>query len=475
MAQRPFDFLDPSKRAAAHLNTMIDDTSDIGDDLVVVDDALQKKQELRTTSTVEESTIVENERVSENAPGIAVDEARREAPVITQGSNRERSRLLLITRDASVLHEGSLTYRRFTDLRAMFLEVHVLLLDYKTAHDENPVTRLFENVWVYTTKSSSWWTLGYDAYRIIEEQLVFSGGFRVDIVVAEDPFLSGLVGLLLAKKHSRPFQIHIYEDFFDEISIQSQEHPALYEWITHYVIKRVKSVRTRTESQRTATIARNPKLSQTVELLPSYYNLEAWKDLEPTVNLHERYPQFKFIMLHISSMRAISHSSEVLLGVAPILRRYPTIGLVVLGNGPLRPRLEREVISLGLQNQIEFEPMPNEVISHMKSANLLLHISEDGTEDDIVLAAATVRLPMIVNTSGLAGKLFVDGESAFLCASTDSACITQSINRLLNENQTRSHFVLNAYDTVFARIEQNYDGYLIAYRESMERSINECS
>ena len=477
MAAPQKEWLDPSARATEDLSALMHTAGIAHEDIVVVQGITQKNP---IPNNVNESVPDASEQAlvgdaKANAPVIPVDVARKEAPILQSATVRDQSRLLVLTRDETILHEGSLSHRRFTDLRVLFLEVHIVLLDFRTAHEVEPIVRLFENVWVYTTKSSSWWTLGYDAYKIIEEQLVFSGGFRADIVLAEDPFVSGLIGYYIAKKHERSFQIHVYEDFFDESFVESQEHPALYEWVTHFVLKRVKSVRTKTEFQRSGVLALNPKITASVDLLPGYYDLEAWKNLQPTINLKERYPQFKFIILHISSMRAVSHSAEVLMGVAPILRRYPSIGLVILGNGPLRSQLERQVITLGLQNQVEFEPMPHEIVSHMKSAHLLIHISEDGAEDDIVLAAATVRLPMIVNSTGLAGRLFVDGESALFCVTTDNMCITENINRLLNENQTRSHVAMSAHDTVFERVEQNYDGYLASYRESVERSVAENS
>jgi glycosyltransferase involved in cell wall biosynthesis len=170
-------------------------------------------------------------------------------------------------------------------------------------------------------------------------------------------------------------------------------------------------------------------------------------------------------------MRTSSHSIDVLSGAAVILRRYPTIGLVIVGNGPLRAALERQVIALGVQNQVEFEPFPTEILSYIKSANVLVHLSEDGNEDDIILEAAAAKLPMIANARGIAGKLFVDGESACLCEATDIECVADNINMYLNENQNRARYALSASEIVFERIEQDYGAYLEAYSESIERCV----
>ena len=469
---------DPSKQESDKLNAALSSGPTTEEDLVIVDEKLRDKVLQEAAAEAHSpapltTPLSDTPQVDEavNGAAIAIEDARKEAPILNTGFEREKVRLLLITKDATIIQEGSVSYRRVTDLRKMFLEIHIILLNYKEDDREAPVLRLFDNVWLYTTNSSSWWKLSYDAYHLAEAQLVFSGGFRADVIVAEDLFEAGLAGWFLSEKYGRPLQLHLYEDFYDPAFIDMQDHPILYGWSVRYLLERVESVRTKTEFQRHAVIIENADLESRTELLPSYYNLEAWRDFVPTFNLREKYPQFKFIILHVSSMRANSHSKEALFGAAKLLRRYPTIGLIMVGNGPLRPMLERHAIALGLQKQIEFEPTPPEVLSYMKSAHILLHLSEDGSEDEVILEAAVAKLPMIANVSGLAGKLFIDGESACLCAPNDVACVADNINRYLNENQDRSRFALNASEIVFERIEQDYSAYLESYRSSIERCI----
>jgi glycosyltransferase involved in cell wall biosynthesis len=218
-------------------------------------------------------------------------------------------------------------------------------------------------------------------------------------------------------------------------------------------------------------VAEYPEVAPYTEVLPVYHNLGTWRDLEPTFSLHERYPQFKFIMLHVTGMQAHSYTDRVLNSVAFTLNRYPTVGLIVVGSGPMRAALEKQVINLGIQRQVVFESSQQDIISHMKSANILIHLAESPQEEEVILQAATVKLPMIAVQGGLAGELFTDGESAFLCPSGDIGCVSSRINAFLNENQARARFALNAQETVFERIEQDYAAYMRAYTNSIERCI----
>lgn len=379
-------------------------------------------------------------------------------------------RLLFFTQDTSVLEVGTPTATRMIDLQTLFAEVHVVLLNYASKKQEARIVRLGEAVWVYATHSTSWWHLSIDAYKTARAQMSFGGGFRADVIIAEDVFEAGLAGYRIARAHKRPFHIHVYEDFYDESYIENHRHPALYTMISEYVLKKATTVRTKTDFQKEAVQALCGNEAD-VGILPAYFDLALWRASPLVFDLHERYPKFKFIILHVTSMHASTNSHDVLLGVSSVLRAYPTVGLVIVGNGPLRSQLERQAIALGLEKSIVFEPTPDDVCSHIKSANMFIHHATDSADDDALLCAATVGTPIVSVTSGIGGRLFVDGESAHLCPLHDIACMTRGINRLLNDHYTRTQFALRAYESVSERIEQDYRAYLEAYASSIQRSL----
>lgn len=471
------DELNPAYRAKAHLDDLIDtiDTNTANPDLVVLDERLTPNSVSPESS--EGAALPEN--ATEDFHGHALSEeervtsrtARLGERILNYVPERNGIRLLIFTRDTELLNEKSLSSRRLRIFAASFSEIHVVILN--MAPKKNPVgtVRFADNVWLYHTNSAYWWKTCYDAYVLVNEQLVFAGGFRADIILAEDAFESALAGRFVAKKYARPFQIHVLEDFFDPGFKEKDDQNVFRIWIAGYTLRHANSVRTKSSYILTSLIDAYPEIEGKGEELPIYHNLEAWRELPISFDLKERYPQFKFIMLHISSMHVKSHSAEIIRGASGILRRYPTLGLVILGNGPQRDALEKQVIELGIQNQIEFEPIPNEVISHMKTANILIHLSEDSDEEETILQAASVRLPMILGDKGLGSTLFVDGESALVCAVTDPVCVGMRINRFLNENQTRAQIGLAAQEVVFERIEQDYGAYMNAYRKSIERGL----
>ncbi len=454
---------DPSIIANAMLNAAMGHTAE--DEIVILDEKIKAREE----SKLNAATLLPD--VMELPPRtIKAADARSAAPVLQIFSDRDTTRLLILTRNISMRELGSLSQKHLLELGQVFGEIHVIMLNER--EEETVATvRLSDNIWLYSTESTSWWRTPFDAYRIAKEQIAFAGGFRADIVIAEDPFESGVAGYFIAKEFKRSFQIHILEDIYEPSFEDRDEHNPLRLLVSRFVLKRIRCVRTQGEFVKAAVLEEHPNLEGLIDVLPTYYNLRAWRDMVPTFDLKDRYPHFKFIILHVSSMQARSHTSEVIASVAGILHQYPTIGLVIVGNGPLRSSIEKQVITLGIQNQVEFEPTPSEVISHMKTANVLVHLSEDSEEDVFVLQAATVKLPMVASLSSVANAIFIDGESAFLCNSTDTISVAKYINIFLNDNQIRSQIALNAQDAVFERIAQDYDAYLHAYRNSVERCM----
>ncbi len=435
-----------------------------------LDAVLKSKEKLDHGDLLQDVRTEDENRSQIGESRVDVRKALMSEPVLRYTSEREQLRLLILSRDVTMLDANSLSQRRLYELSSMFAEIHVIILSLR-GEGTRVTMRLGNNVWMYPTHSNYWWKTGFDAYRIGKEQLAFAQGFRADLIVAEDPFESGVAAYYLAEKYKRPFQIHLHEDLYDP-AFKQVDHNNVYRLLMAGLsLARVDCVRTKTESLRDRVIAKYPDLEPYTEVLPMYHNLSAWRDFVPTLNLHTRYPQFNFIMLHVSHMTNRSHTSEVLGGLQNILRQYPSIGLIVVGSGPLRDAYEKQVLGMGLQNQILFEPMPNEVVSHMKSANVLIHLSEDIQEDEFILQAAAAKLPMIASQESIAGELFLDGISAFICSHNNPLCLSEKVNVFLNQNLLRAEFSSSAEQIVFERVKQDFGAYLRAYGESILRGV----
>lgn len=387
--------------------------------------------------------------------------------VVETVSERNLLRLLVVTRDARVFEEGSLAVEHIGELSTLFSEVHVIVLN-SGATKLPEAVRFGGSVFVYATNADSWWKTMFAARRVAKTQLEFSNGFRPDLILAEDPFESGIVAHWLARHYDRPFQVHIKENFFDPLFRTYTKENKWRIHIAKYLLKRVTCVRTHSAYLKGLIEEKYKKLRGNVLTLPVFYNLEAWKEAKPTVGLLSKYPRFKLVLLHVSAMNDVSHTKAIIDGVFYLLRQYPTIGMVILGNGPARWQLENIVSGYGLKDQIVFESDTSDVLSWMKVAHMFIHDPEDASLDELVLKSAAVGLPIVSGNRGLPSELFVDGESVLLCPVDSPPCFGEKVNRLLNENELRKRLAIHAREVVFESVEQDYGAYLEAYRASIE-------
>jgi glycosyltransferase involved in cell wall biosynthesis len=458
----PDDFeYNPAKRAEKGISAAAAHAEDT-EYVEVVDEELREKGRGREASA----------RASEAALAAAVEAAaeRAASSVVESAAVRNDARLLVITRDRAVFSKDSAAARRMLELGNLFSEVHVIVLTDRRGKAEASV-RLGSYVWLYPTNSRSWWRAILDARRIARTQLQFGGSFRPDLVIAEDPFEAGLAGRLIARKYRRPLQVQVGNDFLDPGFKKRERHNGWRLRFANRVLPRATCVRTQSAYMRARLIERYGLTKETVEILPVFYNLNAWRDAAPSVKLALRYPQFRFILLHVSSMNELSYSGVVIDGLFYILRQYPTIGLVIVGEGPASESLKTRVAAYGLSGQIVFEPPTVDLLSYIQTANVVIHTSAETALDRIVLMAAAVEVPLVCGAIGVASELFIDGQSVLLCPVDSPPCFGEKVNMLLNDNALRQKLALNARDEVFARVEQDYTVYANAYRASIERCL----
>jgi glycosyltransferase involved in cell wall biosynthesis len=379
-------------------------------------------------------------------------------------------RLLFITKDVSIEDAGSALYRRVTDLRDTFSEVHIILIknDIRGKKDASP-ERLFENTWRYTVEART--SVGgiFRGYETAVQHLVFGGSFRADVIVADDTHEEGMLGWLLGKKFHRPFQLQIQRDFFDE-GPSVQKPSFMSRMITDVLLTHTKHVSVATSHERDmlALIYDCPK--ENIEVLPSTYVLGIQGIAGTTCDLRARFPKYESLLMYIPPEKNDEHTLAVLQAFAKILKKYPNLGLLIIQGGPERLLFERSVIALGIQRQVVFEVYSPNVASYIQTVDMLVHFGGDKEKEKLLAIAGMVRVPVIADVSGKGNEFFHDWESAYLCAIGDTACVATAIETCLYNSDERARLTRRAHEAVQEYFKQDYNRYLTEYT----KSINTC-
>jgi glycosyltransferase involved in cell wall biosynthesis len=123
--------------------------------------------------------------------------------------------------------------------------------------------------------------------------------------------------------------------------------------------------------------------------------------------------------------------------------RHPSIRLRVVGDGPLRKSLERQVAQAGLQDRVEFAGFvePPEIPSEYAKAGLFVLPSLEDTFGVVVVEAIAAGVPVICSSFAGVSAYLKDGEDAFVVDPNDTELLAGRIDRLLDDRALAAQFI----------------------------------
>lgn len=385
---------------------------------------------------------------------------------------QSRTRVLFIGTDPVLMTAHTELRDKLISLTAVFDEVHLMVVS-SNSHIQQTTEKIGDRAWLYVVVAPHWWSVVKAVQRVATEQLQFSTGFRPDIVVALDPFIAGYAGQQLAEKYQRPFQLHLLHDYFTDIWKHTERHATWLLLLAHYVLKQTDSVCVTTESLREKIRQQFSHLSDPI-LLPRFYNIKSILELPGRTSVVKpaKLSHFKFIILYVGTLNHESTLFRVIDAARSVLRS-PSIGLVVIGDGPMRRDFEQRAEIFGIKNQVVFEKSTIDVVSYMRAADILMCTDTTPESEEVVIKAAAVGLPILVARTELRSELFIDEATAFLCQPDDTIEFSQKLSKFLNTNAIRIQFSRDARQTVKDRLHEDPAVFKVAYRDAIESALIE--
>lgn len=403
-----------------------------------------------------------------STPRIPIAEARRGQTQVEITSDRDTTRLLIISQDVSLLNQTTQTLDGYVNIADVFDEVHIMVLQ-QGGPAHNPVLRVAPNVWLYVVTGRHLAWLPVRALRMIAEQMIFAEGFRPDLIVARNPYESALVAYFAGRHYNRPTQLHILDEIVRPVTKSTMPYRRLHLWLARYLIPRFPSIRTGTDSL-CAWITKHYPTVLDVQVLPRFHNYSQLRVQSDKQSIKATYRQFGFVIAYCGPLDLNSRAYQVLDAVRGLLRS-PTIGLVFFGDGPARRELEKRAEILGVASQIAFERDPNALLQYLASVDVLVVPEDTAAADEIVIMGAFAEVPVVASLTSLRSDFFLHGESILLCGVGDVITMGTLVNQLLNDAVLRDGMSAAAYAVVSERLHEDPDVYRLAYRDSVEAAL----
>jgi len=370
----------------------------------------------------------------------------------------------MLSTDSRIFEEGSAVRGRMVEYGKLFNTFSIIVYTKPGFKEE----LLSSGVHFYPTNSKNIFFYFWSAYRVSRKIIKVYG----DTVITSQDAMTSIVALALKSQFSFPLQVQIHTDF----ASQFFKYESLNNFIRHYLYRLsiryadcVRVVSKRIYDSLVKCQMSNVKCS----VLPIYVDVEKIRNTPITADLHKKYPQFDFIILVASRLTREKNIPLAIRVFHGMVRQYSKTGLVIVGEGREKRKIESEIKNYELGENIFVENWMSEekLISYYKTADAYLLTSNyEGYSRSLIEAAAS-GCPIVTTDVGIAGEVFRDDQSALVCMPGDSACIENALLRLRSEKDLSQKLSQGAKTAALAHVLPK-DIYMREFRTSFTQCLS---
>ena len=269
---------------------------------------------------------------------------------------------------------------------------------------------LAPNAWAYPTRSRSRYAFVPDAVRLAG---AICRREEIDVVSAQDPFATGLVAYLVARRHQLPLNVQVHFDVLDDPFwvAERAEHRAL-NTLGKWLLRRADTIRVGTthEAAKLATWGIDP---ERIYIAPVPVDLERFRDAPPDPRLRQGLAHGGAVVLNASRLVPQKDLPTLLRAAVLVRRQRPGTRFVIAGDGPLRAELEELAATLGVSEGVRFLGRIDRVaMPGLFAACDVLAVSSvyEGTSLVAVEAAASGK-PVVTTQVAGAADTVLDGQT----------------------------------------------------------------
>ncbi len=374
-------------------------------------------------------------------------------------------KIISIGTDRSIFKQDSAIRARVIEYGTLFDELHIVVFSRRAL--VNKKEQVSENVWIYPTNSLFKLLYIRDALlissRIVRERKL---SMEDTVVTCQDPFETGLVGMKLKKKFNIPLHIQIHTDLLSPFFSSSSVLNRIRIRLAKKVFKQADAVRA--VSKRIADSLFDSKIIlKSPTILPIFVDVEKIQNTSVTIDLKKKYPQFNFVILMASRLTKEKNIFLALNVMTKLVKQYPRVGLIVVGEGLEEESLKSFVEDHNLTRNVVFEAWRGDLISYYKTANLFLVTSDYEGYSMTVVEALSAHCPTISTDVGIASEVLKDGDS-FVCPVGDSKCLFEKVKKFIENSGLRETFTHEAFLRLPLVTCPSKKEYLEKYKASIE-------
>lgn len=270
----------------------------------------------------------------------------------------------------------------------------------------------------------------------------------IEVVSAQDPFEYGWVAREAIRGTEAKLHLQVHTDFcsrwftegkaFRAAEVRMPMLNRIRLWIADRVLPEADGLRVVSERIKASIVERYGERTPPIAVVPIATALTV---PEP-VPLPEH--PFSFAIITVARLEPEKRIEDAIDALARVARTYPMAGLVIVGEGRSRRKLERHARRLGLAERVMFFGWRGDAVGLMRSAQAYLQTSAYEGYGLTLIEAALARVPVITTDVGIVGEVFAGYEDVLVAPVADPAALAVHIAGLIEDVQARTLLVMHA-------------------------------
>ena len=295
--------------------------------------------------------------------------------------------------------------------------------------------KINEKLNVYPTNSKNRLFYVWDGYKTIIQNLKRKAQ-DFDLIITQDPFLTGLTGWLLKRKFKIPLLVHFHGDFWEnKYWIKEKWYNFILLLLSKFIVKRADGIRVASSGIKRKLIKAGISKNK-IRVIPTPVDLQKFEKCNPKkVNQIRKKYGNKKIVLFVGRLSKEKNLSMLLKAAFDVIRKDRDVMFLIIGKGKEKEKLLHLTSNLKLQTYVKFLGCVKheELVNYYHACEFIVLPSFSESFGKVLLEAGASGKPAVATSTTGAKEIIIDGQTGFLVPINDEKNLGKCIVKLLQE------------------------------------------
>jgi len=289
--------------------------------------------------------------------------------------------------------------------------------------------KLSNRVEIFPSSSKSPIFFIFDAFQLARQIFV---NYRMDLVLSQDPFITGLVAFLIKRRYKCAFLIHFHGDFWqNKYWLREKWYNFILLWLSRFLVKRADGIKV-VSSGIKDKLVRAGIAENKIRVIPTPVDLEKFEkfDQEKVENFQNKNYPDKKVIINIGREDPSKDYPTLYKAIELVYRDYKKLAFCQVGANIYLPKKIKADQNLILISMAKIEQ--EKLINYYHTADVYVSSSKHESFGKVLIEAMAAGLPIVATETTGSKEIIQDGLNGFLVPIGDSQALARKVLYLLN-------------------------------------------